>query len=61
MDFIDSYDWLSKKIKLIICPDSASNDYEQHRIFKEHGIDILILDHHEADGGYSEDAVTINN
>ena len=61
VDFIDNYDWLAKNIKLIICPDSASNDYEQHRIFKEHGIDVLILDHHEADGGYSEDAVTINN
>ena len=61
VDFIDTYDWQNKNIKLVICPDSASNDYEQHKIFKEHNIDILILDHHEADKGYSENAVTINN
>lgn len=60
-DFIDSYDWLAKDINLVICPDSASNDYEYHAILKKYGVDCLILDHHETDGGYSKDACTINN
>lgn len=45
----------------VICPDSSSNDYEQHKMLKGAGIDILILDHHEVDNGYSPYAVTINN
>lgn len=59
-DVLDSYDWLAKGIKLVICPDSASNDYEQHKRLKDHGVDVLILDHHEAEY-VSPDAVTINN
>lgn len=61
VDFIDEYDWLGKDTRLVICPDSASNDYEQHQTLLEYGIDCLILDHHEADGGYSQYACTINN
>lgn len=48
-------------IRLVICPDSASNDYQEHAQLKQLGIDCLILDHHQTDGGYSPDAVTINN
>lgn len=33
---------------LIVCPDSASNDYEQHQYWVDRGSKILILDHHEA-------------
>ena len=60
-DVLEQYDWLTKGYKLIICPDSASNDYNQHQTLKTHNIDCLILDHHLADGGYSKDAITINN
>lgn len=45
---------------LIVCPDSSSNDYEEHRMLRNLGYDILVLDHHEAEK-YSEDAVVINN
>lgn len=45
---------------LVICPDSSSNDFKEHRMLREKGIDVLILDHHEADH-ISEDAVVINN
>ena len=45
---------------LVICPDSASNDYKEHQILNEAGIGILILDHHLADH-ISENAITINN
>ena len=47
-------------IKLVIAPDSSSNDYEEHRILREKGIDVLVIDHHEADS-ISENAVIINN
>ena len=50
-----------KKIcDLIVLPDSSSNDYEEHKILKDMGYDILVLDHHDADK-YSENAVVINN
>ena len=45
---------------LIICPDSSSNDYEFHKILKDTGYDILVIDHHESEK-YSEDAIVINN
>lgn len=60
-DTLQEYDWLSKNIRLIIAPDSSSNDYECHKKLKEHNVDCLILDHHETDGGYSQYACTINN
>lgn len=47
-------------IKLIICPDSSSNEFEKHQILSEKNIDILVLDHHEADK-VSEYACIINN
>lgn len=46
--------------KLVIAPDSSSNDYEEHKILKEKGIDILVIDHHEAEK-VSEYACVINN
>lgn len=48
------------KYNLVICPDSASNDYEFHTILKNQNIPCLILDHHEADK-LTEDAILINN
>lgn len=57
---IDIGDLIQRGFKLVICPDSASNDYEQHQALKEHGIDVLVLDHHEAEK-VSEYACIINN
>ena len=51
---------LKSDIHLLIIPDAGSNDYEQHKILKDKGIDIIVLDHHEAEE-YSEDAIVINN
>lgn len=45
---------------LIIIPDASSNDYEEHKKYKNNNIDIIILDHHEADK-YSECAIVVNN
>lgn len=47
-------------IKLVIAPDSSSNDYEEHKQLKEYGIDVLVIDHHEADK-ISQYACIINN
>lgn len=47
-------------VKLVIAPDSSSNDYEVHKTLKEMGIDVLVIDHHEAEK-VSEYACVINN
>lgn len=47
-------------IQLLITPDSASNDIEQHQILYNKGIDVLVLDHHEVDEK-SPYACIINN
>lgn len=46
---------------LIICPDSASNDYEYCEALKNIGTPVLVLDHHEVDQEISDNAVVINN
>jgi single-stranded-DNA-specific exonuclease len=47
-------------VKLVIAPDSSSNDFEEHKLLNEKGIDVLVIDHHEADK-VSEYACIINN
>ena len=53
-------DTVPDDIKLVICPDSSSNNYEDHKILRDRGCDVLILDHHLADHE-STDAIIINN
>lgn len=57
-DFIPEI--IQKKCKLVICPDSSSNDYEAHKKLADYGIDVLVIDHHEAEK-VSEYACVINN
>lgn len=47
-------------MKLVIAPDSSSNNYEEHKILKESGIDVLVIDHHDAEK-ISQYACVINN
>ena len=47
-------------MKLVICPDSSSNDYDEHKALADIGVDVLVIDHHEADK-ISENACIINN
>ena len=54
-------DTIPEDTQLVIAPDSSSNDYAQHKILKEKGIDVIVLDHHMADNGYSENAIVVNN
>ncbi len=58
----DTSAWLSNRnnLGLVVCPDSASNDYTHHKNLKESGVDVLVLDHHDADH-ISQDAIIINN
>ena len=53
-------DTIPKDVKLVIAPDSSSNDYEVHAQLRERGVDVLVIDHHEADK-ISENACVINN
>ena len=45
---------------LVVAPDSSSNDYEIHKQLRDSGIDVLVLDHHQADR-VSEYACIVNN
>lgn len=54
-------DTIPADTNLVIAPDSSSNDYEQHKILKEKGIDVIVLDHHMSDNGYSSNAIVVNN
>ena len=53
-------DTVPEDVKLVITPDSSSNDYEVHAALAEKGVDVLVIDHHEADA-ISENACVINN
>ena len=51
---------LSRNYSLVLTPDSSSNDYTEHTMLKNAGIDCVVLDHHLAEK-ISEDAVIVNN
>ena len=53
-------DTIPEDIKLVIAPDSSSNDYEAHEYLNLSGVDVLVIDHHEADH-ISKYACVINN
>lgn len=54
-------DTIPEDTQLVIAPDSSSNDYQQHLKLAERGIDIIVLDHHMSDKGYSHNAIVVNN
>lgn len=51
---------LNDDLKLIIIPDAGSNDFEYHKQYNKKDINIIVLDHHEAEK-ISDDAIIINN
>lgn len=58
----DVIDEIDDNIQLVICPDSASNDYEYHQRLVEDGRLLVILDHHEAPKASDLDfVITVNN
>lgn len=52
---------LSSKVKLLIVPDAGSFDHDQQVELSEHGVDIVICDHHEGEPVESVDGVTVVN
>lgn len=50
----------AEQFGLVILPDASSNDYNYHKRLKDKNINIIVLDHHEAER-ISEDAIIINN
>lgn len=52
---------VEKKYSLVICPDSGTNDIEEHKKINEYGGKVLILDHHLLEEKESEYAIVINN
>lgn len=53
-------DTIPEDVNLVIALDSSSNDYSEHEYLKKNGIDVLVIDHHEAEK-ISEYACVINN
>lgn len=53
-------DTIPEDVKLVIAPDSSSSDYEAHEYLNLSGVDVLVIDHHEADH-ISKYACVINN
>ena len=53
-------DTIPTSVKMVIAPDSSSNEEDVHRALKEQGIDVLVIDHHEAPS-VSKYACVINN
>jgi single-stranded-DNA-specific exonuclease len=47
-------------IKLVIILDAGSNQYEEHKVLHDRGVDVLVIDHHETDEESSH-ACVINN
>lgn len=57
MDYI-----LENNFSLVICPDGASSDFEEHKILKDRGIAVIVLDHHDVTLPQEyENAIIINN
>lgn len=53
-------DTVPEDTNLVIIPDAGSNQYEEHKQLRDKGMDIIVLDHHEAEKE-SEDAIVVNN
>ena len=51
---------ITDNIKIVVVPDASSNEEDKHKILKEKGVDVLVIDHHIADS-VSKYACVINN
>ncbi len=47
--------------QLVIAPDSSSNEQDKHAMLIAKGIDVIVLDHHEADNINGDPAIIVNN
>jgi single-stranded-DNA-specific exonuclease len=51
---------MKSDINLLFIPDAGSADVAEHKLLKEKGIDVIVLDHHNCKV-VSKDAIVINN
>ena len=47
--------------KLVIVPDASSNEVDFHKELAERGIEVIVLDHHEAPVDNDDPAIIVNN
>lgn len=52
---------LGSDFELVICPDSSSNDVEEHQRLAAAGIGCIVLDHHEYEKNAADPAIIINS
>lgn len=53
-------DLMPQDTTLVIAPDSSSNEYDIHKYLAEKNIDVVVIDHHQAEK-ISEYACVVNN
>lgn len=53
-------DKIKEGTKLVIVPDAGSEEFAKHKELKDKGIDVIIIDHHNAEC-YSDNAIVVNN
>lgn len=53
-------DKVPEGVSLVIIPDAGSNQYKEHKVLSDKGIDVIVLDHHECEKE-SEHAIVVNN
>ena len=51
---------IPETVKMVIAPDSSSNEENIHKMLYDNGVDVLVIDHHEAEE-ISQYACIINN
>ena len=56
----DMMEQIPENTKFLVMIDSSSNDYKEHETLAVKGVDVLVLDHHQADK-ISEHACIVNN
>lgn len=54
-------DAIPSDVKLIIAPDSSSNENDLHKQLAEKGIHIIVLDHHQASIDNTDPSIIVNN
>ncbi|MFC8151848.1 single-stranded-DNA-specific exonuclease RecJ [Bacillus paralicheniformis] len=51
---------IPKGVDLVLIPDAGSNQFEEHLVLRQKGIDVIVIDHHECDKE-SKNAIVVNN
>lgn len=54
-------DSIPEGTNLVVAPDSSSNERDKHAALSDRGIDVIVLDHHEADDTRGDTATIVNN